>query len=347
MHTSNTSRRHLLLSALAGLTAFPGHGGSTPLNTPSSGPASGRSTDPSSRTSPSSAAGALDLRAGDPPAVPLPAAIGPYALPNTFVHRLPDPASGRRYEVWVDLPPGVSAAQSAMLPSVFVTDAPYAFPMVRALRHRVGQRGKNMLDFVLVGLAGPPDESAVDMRNRDYTPTDPLRRTARRTQHYGGQGYGGGPAYLRYLADIAVPAVSAHYGLDPRRRLILGHSYGALLAAQALLTRTPLFSHYILGSPSYWFDDGVLLEMAAAHVRSHRDLDARVFQYVGADERPGPGARNSRDEDMVADTRRFQAVLARGRFPSLRIHSQVVPGEDHLTVAPSGATRGLLWSLPG
>lgn len=283
-----------------------------------------------------------DLSARGALAVTLPAPTGPYSLPNTFVHSLPDPVSGRRYEVWVDLPPGVSAAQSAVLPSVFVTDAPYAFPMVRALRHRVGQRGQNIADFVLVGLAGPPDESAVEMRNRDYTPTDPLRRTARRTQHYGG-----GPAYLRYLADIAVPAVSAHYGLDPRRRLILGHSYGALLAAQALLSRTQLFSHYILGSPSYWFDDGVLLERAAAYVRSHRDLDARVFQYVGADETPGPGARNHRDEDMVADTRRFQAVLARGRFPSLRMHSQVLPGEDHLTVAPSGATRGLLWSLPG
>ncbi len=281
------------------------------------------------------------------PPTSLPPAVGPYALPNTFVHPLPDPVSGRRYEVWVDLPPGTSAATAPVLPSVFVTDAPYAFPMVRALRHRVGQRGQNIADFVLVGLAGPPDESAVDMRNRDYTPTDPMKRPIGRQRHYGGQVYGGGADYLRYLAGVAVPAVSSRYGLDPRRRVILGHSYGALLAAQVLLSRSDLFSHYILGSPSYWFDERVIFERLATHSREHRDLQAQVFQYVGGFETIGRGDRYNREVDLVADARRFQAMLERARYPSLRIRTTVLTGQDHLTVAPDGATLGLLWALPG
>jgi len=283
-----------------------------------------------------------------PPSPPpsLPASTGPYALPGSFVHPLPDPATGRRYEVWVDLPPGL-APSSAPLPAVFVTDAPYAFPLVRALRHRVGQKGRNIADFAVVGLAGPAEESATDMRNRDYTPTDPRARPPGQRGDYGGNVYGGGAQYLRYVAETVVPAVSAHYGLDPARRVLLGHSYGALFAAQVLLADPALFSHYVLGSPSWWFDQHVMWEREAAYARAHRDLAARIFQYVGAFEAVASGARFNQHHDLVADMRRFEQRLRQRAYPSLRIQSQVIAGQDHLTVAPVGATAALLWALPG
>jgi uncharacterized protein len=310
-----TSRRHLLATALAPVLGF--------------------------------AARVEAIPPSPQPSGELPPSTGPYALPNSFVHLLPDPQTGRRYEVWVDLPPGVRPSSTNSLAAVFVTDAPYAFPLVRALRHRVGQQGRNLADFAVVGLAGPADESAVSMRNRDYTPTDPLSRPSRSARHYGGGPYGGAADYLRYLADVAVPAVSARYGLDPKRRVILGHSYGALFAAQVLLTQPALFSHYILGSPSYWFDDHVLFQREAEHARTHRDLPARVYQYAGGYEAVGQGARYNSETDMVADMRRFQTLLQRRRYRSLHIESHVLAGEDHLTVAPGGATSGLLWALPG
>ncbi|MBO9687562.1 MAG: alpha/beta hydrolase [Mitsuaria chitosanitabida] len=292
----------------------------------------------------------------------LPEASGPYALPNTWVHPLPDPVSGRRYEVWIDLPPGASApgtttgngtaataakARSALRPAVFVTDAPYAFPLVRALRNRVGQRGQNLADFVLVGLAGPADESAVDMRSRDYTPTDPLTKPNRPANRYGAPRYGGGDAYLKYIAEVVVPAVSERHRLDPDRRVILGHSYGALFASQVLFSRPALFSHYILGSPSLWFDEQEMFKREAAYAQRHQDLAAHVFQYIGAYEAVAPGPRFNKENDLVADALRFQAALRKRRYRSLRVDSHVLAGEDHLTVAPAGATLGLLWALPG
>ena len=47
------------------------------------------------------------------------------------------------------------------------------------------------------------------MRNRDYTPTAPREQQLRR------RGAGGAAAYLRYVAEVAVPAVSSRYRLDP------------------------------------------------------------------------------------------------------------------------------------
>lgn len=280
----------------------------------------------------------------------LPDATGPYALPGTFVHPLPDPATGRRYEVWVDLPPNApqNASQNAgLLPAVFVTDAPYAFPLVRALRNRVGQQGRNLANFAVIGLAGPTDESAVEMRSRDYTPSDPRIRPGQPADRYGAPRYGEGAAYVQYLAEVAVPAISARYRLDPDRRVLLGHSYGALFAAQVLFARPALFSHYILGSPSFWFDRHLMFEREAAYAKQHTDLAAQVFQYVGAYEAVAPGPRFNKESDLVADARRFEALLRRRRYKSLRIESRVLAGEDHLTVAPAGATLGLLWALPG
>jgi predicted alpha/beta superfamily hydrolase len=262
------------------------------------------------------------------------------------VHPLPDPFSGHDYEVWIDVPKGVdtTAAPSA---AVFVTDAPYAFPVVRAIRNRVGREGRNLANFILVGLAPAASESSGDMRNRAYTPTDPRARPPRPGEAYGGSRYGQGPAYVRYLFEVAVPAVSAHYRLDPTRRVILGHSYGALLATQVLFERTALFSHYILGSPSLWFDQGVMFAREAAYAKKHSDLDARVFLYVGEFEAVSPRRHYNETNDLVRDARRLERALRDRRYPSLRIETHVLANEDHLTVAPRGATAGLLWALPG
>ncbi len=273
-------------------------------------------------------------------------ATGPYALPDTFVHPLPDPVSGRRYEAWVDVPTGVDTTATSS-PAVFVTDAPYAFPVVRAIRNRVGQGGRNLANFVLVGLAPAADESSNDMRSRAYTPTDPRTRPARPGETYGGKRYGEGSDYVRYLSEVAVPAVSAHYRLDPARSVMLGHSYGALLATQVLFERTALFSHYILGSPSLWFDQGVMFAREATYAKKHSDLDARVFQYVGAFETVGPRPHYNEINDLVRDARRLERTLRERRYPSLHIETHVLAEEDHLTVAPRGATAGLLWALPG
>lgn len=274
-------------------------------------------------------------------------ATGPYALPGTFVHPLPDPVSGRRYEAWIDVPTSIDIATTAPRPAVFVTDAPYAFPLVRSIRNRVGQAGRNLADFVLVGLAPAADESSADMRNRAYTPTNPRARPAQPGESYQGRSYGEGADYLRYLADIAVPAVSAHYNLDPARRVILGHSYGALLATQVLFERSALFSHYILGSPSLWFDQRVMFAREESYAKTHNDLKARVFQYVGEFEAIGPRPRFNEMNDLVRDARWMDRKLRGRHYPSLRIETHVLTGEDHLTVAPRGATSALLWALPG
>ena len=107
-----------------------------------------------------------------------------------------------------------------------------------------------------------------------------------------------------------------------------------------------MFHGYILGSPSFWYDQRHIMTMEADYARDHRDLPADVFMYIGAFEVPGPSPRNTTDADMVADVHAMERALNARRYPNLRVRSTVLDEEDHLTVAPVGFTRALMAVLP-
>ena len=264
----------------------------------------------------------------------------PYEILGSQVWDVPDPVSGRDYQVFVSLPASYDASPQRRYPVVYVTDADYAFPIIRQVARRVNLEGPVIEEFILVGLSYSSGDSGVVSRNRDYTPTPNGPRRASSTLH------GGGPAYQVYLKTQAIPFIEDRFRADPARRVLLGHSYGGLLGAQILFTDPTLFQGYILGSPSFWFDRRHIMTMEAAYARNHDDLPADVFMYIGAYEVPGPSPRNTDDVDMVGDVRTMEQVLKSHGYPSLRVRSTVLEDEDHLTVAPVGFTRALSAVLP-
>lgn len=264
----------------------------------------------------------------------------PYVLANTQVWTVPDPVSGREYEVFVSLPASYEASPERRYPVLYVTDADYAFPIIRQVARRVNLEGAVIEEFILVGLSYARGESGTISRNRDYTPTTNGPRRASSTVH------GGGAAYQTYLKEQALPFVEGKFRADPQWRVLLGHSYGGLLGAQIMFTDPTMFSAYVLGSPSLWFDQGHALKVEADYARAHRDLPAEVFMYIGAHEVPGPSRRNTGGTDMVRDMRTFQRNLERRGYPGLTVQSVVLEDEDHLTVAPVGFTRALMAVLP-
>lgn len=136
-------------------------------------------------------------------------------------------------------------------PVLYVTDADYAFPLIRAIANRVDRHGVGLQDFILIGLSYAKGENGAVSRNRDYTPGGAGVRPS--PERASGE-YGQAAAYLQFLRDEALPVLERRYRIDPAKRIFVGHSYGALLGLHVLFTQPGLFSHYILGSPSLWFD---------------------------------------------------------------------------------------------
>jgi predicted alpha/beta superfamily hydrolase len=284
-------------------------------------------------------------------AVPPGTEAPPYVLPDTEVRELHAAHLNRDYELYVSLPPSYGTSRRSY-PVVFVTDAPYAFPVTRAIGARIGGHSKALPEFILVGLAYAKGDTPQFSRRRDYTPSP--RGDADAASDMPGRApvYGEAEAYRRFIADEVFPFVASHYRADMAHKVFAGHSYGSLLGAWILLNDPSMFQGYVLGSPSLWFDHRLLFGRERAYAASHADLPATVYLGAGGFEAPAPQSaphdpryNSGENADMVGDMRAFAHALASHHYAGLRLRADVIDGEDHLTVAPILMTRGLLWTL--
>lgn len=269
-----------------------------------------------------------------------------WELPNTQVHQLPAKNTGRQYEVWVELPSSYGKTEKKF-PVLFVTDANYAFPLIRSIRNRLGAGGQNIEDFVIVGLSYAKEDNPTDSRSLDYTPTNIRANGKKPAKHLTAKAYGGAALYADYLRQQVVPFVLKQYQVDPQRKLFVGHSYGALLGAQILLTQPDTFDTYILSSPSLWFDDKFMFNLEQHYAAQHKNLKARVQLYAAEFEQIKAGKRYASRVNIVEDTLQFEKVLKSRHYPDLQIQSQIIADEDHLSVFPAMISRALVKLLPG
>lgn len=266
----------------------------------------------------------------------------PYEIADTQVWDVADPVSGRTYQVFVALPPSYGEQPERRYPVLYVTDADYAFPVIKQIGRRLNVERPNVEEFILVGLSYAKGEGGMHSRRRDYTPTPNGPSTAPADAVHGKAA-----AYAAYVRDQVLPFVAKRYRTDERRRLFLGHSYGALLGTEILFSEPKLFDGYVLGSPSFWYDRRHMAEREKAYAAKHKDLPARVYMYIGEYEEMRPGdPRYAKDVNMVTDTRAMDWALRSRNYPSLRIKAEVLNDEDHFTVAPRGFTHGLKYLLP-
>lgn len=270
----------------------------------------------------------------------------PYVLEGTEVRTVRAKTLQRDYQIYVSLPRSY-AKSGRSYPVVFVTDAPYAFPLARALGARASRNGRAIGEFILVGLSYANGDTPEFSRRRDYTPTttdlsdvvsDMPGREAK---------FGEAEAYRRFIADQVFPMVAKHYRADMNRKTFIGHSYGALLGLEMLLSEQPMFENYVLGSPSLWFNKRVMFERERAFAAEHKDLKANVLFAAGSFETIKPGPQYNKEYDLLRDLRAYAGALKSRNYPSLKIDHCIVRDEDVLTAPPAIITRGLRWAVPG
>ena len=253
------------------------------------------------------------------------------ALPGTE-QRLLESRQGIDYKLYISLPRG-HGAEGGEYPIVYLLDADYSFAITRNVLEHLSDRGDLRL-AIIVGIAyGDPPAYRLN-RTRDYTPTHVP------TGGYGASyqaASGGGPAFQRFIATELIPFMEREYGAGPERVLV-GHSYGGLFASWVFLTDPHLFDGYVIVSPSLWYDDGKIFELADRAARLQ--TPARMFLSVGSREENG-------EHDMVADLRRFADRLEKKLGVGLRLRWEVAEDETHNSVFPRALSSGLRFVLDG
>lgn len=125
---------------------------------------------------------------------------------------------------------------------------------------------------------------------------------------------GGSDKFIRFIETELQPFIRSHYAVNDTATLI-GQSLGGLLATEILFKKPDLFTHYVIVSPSLWWDDESLLAVAPRPATTVQT----VYVTAGAEEPPV----------MVRDAKALAKILRRTSSGRMRVIFRIAKGQDH------------------
>lgn len=263
--------------------------------------------------------------------------VAAFEIPGSEVRMVRSELLGRRYFAYVKLPRSYADEKNKdrTYPVIYLNDGPYTFQVASGLTHLSMSSGA-IEEAIVVGISFAEGENGQASRTRDMTPT--------RSDEFEGTETGGAADYLRFLKSEFFPHIERAYRIDPKRRTLVGQSFGGLFGIYTLLTEPELFETYILTSSSIWYDNGALFDLEVQYAQAHSRLPAKVFLAVGEFESP---VYEGTTNEMVDQQRAFVAALESRNYDGLQLKSEIIAGTGHHTTFPFGLGRGLMWALPG
>jgi predicted alpha/beta superfamily hydrolase len=140
---------------------------------------------------------------------------------------------------------------------------------------------------------------------------------------------GGSSKFIDFLEKEVQVFVQKTYRTNTRKTLI-GQSLGGLLATEILFKKTSLFDHYIIVSPSLWWDDESLLQEKKYNALSFPP-NAAVYIAVGKEGRI-----------MENDAKNLSKLLKKGQYSNLTTHFAYFPEENHATILHQALYKAFL-----
>ena len=259
----------------------------------------------------------------------------PFSIPRSHTVQINDEA--RTYRLYIKLPKGYksSANKDIRYPVIYLTDAMYTFQIMSGVT-RFPMNSKQMQHAIIVGISWELGMQGDRSRVRDYTPT--IDTSWKKVT-------GGADRHLRFLKKKVIPYIEQNFRTDSKQRTYVGNSLGGLFGAYILLHQPELFTNYLLGSPSFWWQDQVILKQFEANKSVLAKLNANVFIGIGALEHNRQGGRSN--FDMVGDAQRFHALLeqvATSQAQQSLNSKLLVINEAHHTIAfATTAIHGMDW----
>lgn len=165
-----------------------------------------------------------------------------------------------------------------------------------------------MPDCLLVGIAN------ID-RKRDFTFHTDLKELKEKYPTTGGS-----MKFIDFIEQELQPFIQTTYHTN-NEKYIIGQSLGGLLATEILLKKPYLFSHYLIISPSLWWDNESLLSQAPSLIKNLGKDNIEVFVSVG-----------SEGKIMEGDASKLVKTLRQSGIKNLGIHFLPLPKENHATI---------------
>jgi predicted alpha/beta superfamily hydrolase len=247
------------------------------------------------------------------------------ALSYTERHIFMSETIGDTFTINVALPKQYDPANKHY-PVVYLTDANIFFGMVAETAWLL-QYGQEIPEIILVAIGYPDDTQHLTLRNRDLGPTP-----------YGeSKPVGRAADFLSCLCDELKPFIKRKYAVNSQDSTLIGDSTGGLFALYVLFNRPQEFQRYIIGSPSIYWDNSVILQYERAYAEQHTSLPAKVFLSAGQLE----AIYEPEFAGMLSNVAKLTERLTSRQYKDFTLISHIFLNETHLSVIPATMSRGL------
>ncbi|MCX6224922.1 MAG: alpha/beta hydrolase-fold protein [Bacteroidia bacterium] len=212
------------------------------------------------------------------------------------------------------------------LPIIFFLDSDMSFGLaydvVRWLRW-----GKEIPPVAIVGISyGMGQSDWWQKRSRDYT------LCKDQTRIWGDWPLAGGAENFKQFLEIELfKFLKDEYNLHGDSKTIVGLSLGGLLCTDILLSKPDLFDNYIILGPALLWNDKEIFKKEALYFKTHEILTANVFTAIG----------NLDNKDVTEPWVEFNQQIESRHYNGLTLNKWIIENETHLSMLPSGLTRGL------
>lgn len=219
-------------------------------------------------------------------------------------------ANGGNYEIKVAMPENYSPAKGYR--TLYVLDAKLDFEFT-ALECARQARDRHQEGVLVVGIGWGHD------RMDDYTPTP------------SSIGSGGADKFVEFIEAELIPRIESEFHAVPSRsgRAILGHSAGGLLVGHSFTNHNSLFGGYLCLSPSFWYDDAIVLRNEKAHRERNKEGSGCFYLALG-----------ELEEKMRPPFVGFRGAL-QAYYPNYILRDYITPGKGHLDSKKTNIKRAL------
>jgi uncharacterized protein len=233
-------------------------------------------------------------------------------------------------KIWVHVPKSFADDAKKRYPVVYLLDGDAHFYSVVGMSHQLSSVNGNKIcpEMIVVGIPNTnrtrdltPTHVDVDMPYMDSTSCKPS---------------GGGEDFIRFIEKELMPYIEAQYPTKPYKMLV-GHSFGGLLAMQTFVHHNHLFDAYVCIDPSMWWDSQKLLKESQKAL-ANRNFNGKTL-YLGIANTLDKGMTiNKVMYDKSPDSKHIRSILAlktafeKNKQNGLQFKGKYYPNDSHVSV---------------
>jgi uncharacterized protein len=265
----------------------------------------------------------------------------PIVMSDAYTFPFQSAVAGVEFQIFISLPAGYENANKAY-PVFYIVDANAAFYSATEIIRGGSPMELELPEMIVVGIGYPQEvlDHFDEIRFRDLTPSEAGPDVREESERFGmafSMGSGGAGKLLGFIRQELIPMIDAEYRTKPEKRALWGDSLGGLFALFVLFEHPETFRYYVIGSPYFYWDHGVILQFEEAYSKNHTDLPAVVFMAVGSKEEEGSLYQFS----MIRHFYEMGGAIRSRKYPGLDLTTQIFEGETHSSVFTTSMIRGL------